>query len=384
MGLPSHPKDVAAKPKVARAFVVVARKASKKLSSVETGAILARARPDVAPAAIAKLVDSIPSASGASASPKKTTPKAPFTAHGPSRKMIIVNFGPGNNVPGPHWEFVVHGLNNALQQHERKPRLQTGSCNYGGWSLNFDDVPNEGDLNVVRGWLTASYPDLARSIVADPPMSKSYLKLIGVPRYRNALQELTLPSDIMDAFDKSPLAAYINLAAPPRLVKESEGSTVVTAYFDIWDTSTGARSRCLHGKRVIALGRECFIRGTTPQVGVPICQKCWKWGHSTHVCRENHRCARCGQPHRTDEHRLRASCCQGQPKNDPPVPPTPAVMPCPHKHRCLACRKEGHSVTDRKCEFWYARFDRKKIESLYAKVRVIQQRGRTTSNIRTF
>jgi hypothetical protein len=59
MGLPSHPKDVAAKPKVARAFVVVARKASKKLSSVETGAILARSRPDVTPAAIAKLVDSI-------------------------------------------------------------------------------------------------------------------------------------------------------------------------------------------------------------------------------------------------------------------------------------------------------------------------------------
>jgi hypothetical protein len=245
-------------------------------------------------------------------------------------------------------------------------------------------VPNEGDLNVVRGWLTVSYPDLARSIVADPPMSKSYLKLVGVPRFRNALQELTLPSDIMDAFDKSPLTAHINLAAPPRLVKESEGSTVVTAYFDIWDTSTGARSRCLHGKRIIALGRECFIRGTTPQVGVPICQKCWKWGHSAHVCHENHRCARCRQPHRTDEHRLRASCCKGQPKNDPPVPPTPAVMPCPHKHRCLACRKEGHPVTDRKCEFWYARFDRKKIEALYAKVRVIQQRGRTSSNTRTF
>jgi hypothetical protein len=110
---------VAAKPKVARTFIVVARKASKKLSSVETGAILARARPDVAPAAITKLVDSIPSASGASASPKKTTPKAPFTAHGPSCKMIIVNFGPGNNVPGPQWEFVIHGLNNALNQHER-------------------------------------------------------------------------------------------------------------------------------------------------------------------------------------------------------------------------------------------------------------------------
>jgi hypothetical protein len=129
----------------------------------------------------------------------------------------------------------------------RKPRLQTGSCNYGGWFLNFDEVPNKGDLNVVHGWLTASYPDLAWSIVANPPMSKSYLKLIGVPRFRNALQELTLPSDIMDALDKSPLTAHINLAAPPRLVKESEGSTAVTAYFDIWDTSTGAHARRLHG-----------------------------------------------------------------------------------------------------------------------------------------
>jgi hypothetical protein len=328
---------VAAKHKVAHTFDIVACKASKKLSSMETSAILAQARPDVAPAAIATLVDSIPSASGMSASPKKTTPKAPFTAHGPSRKMIIINFGPRNNVPGPHWEFVIHGLNNTLNQHEQKPRLQMGSCNYGGWSRNFDDVPNEGDLNVVHSWLTALYPDLTRSIVADPPMSKSYLKLIGIPHFWNTLQELTLPSDIMDALDKSPLTAHINLAAPPRLVKESEGSTVVTTYFNIWDTSTSARARCLHGKRVIALGHECFIRGTTPQVGVPIYQKCWKWGHLTHVCRKNHHCARCRQPHRTDEHCLRASCCQGQPKNDPPIPPTPATMPCPHKHRCLAC-----------------------------------------------
>ncbi|TEB25029.1 hypothetical protein FA13DRAFT_1796709 [Coprinellus micaceus] len=246
------------------------------------------------------------------------------------------------------------------------PKAEGGGT--GSRSLNFDDVPNEGNLNVVCGWLTVSQPFAVHC--GRPSNVEELSQAHRCPPATGTLQELTLPSDIMDALNKSPLAAHINVAAPLWLVKESEGSTtvngdylstVITAYFNIWDTSTGARARCLHGKHIIALGRKCFIRGTTPQVSVPICQKCWKWG------RENHHCARCRQPHRTDEHRLHVSCCQGQPKNNPPIPPTPVTMPCPHKHRCLACRKEGHSVTDCECELWYAWFDRKKIESLYAK-----------------
>ena len=89
----------------------------------------------------------------------------------------------------------------------------------------------------------------------------------------------------------------------------------------------------------------------------------------------------CSGPHSRDEHRDHAQCCKGHPKNKPhPIPPTPEGLPCPHIFRCPNCRKEGHPADSQRCEFWRARWDRAKIDALYAKVRGLQNRGRRNAN----
>ena len=59
--------------------------------------------------------------------------------------------------------------------------------------------------------------------------------------------------------------------------------------------------------------------------------------------------------------------CKGNPKADPPVPPTDSLVACPHKYRCPNCHGE-HSVMDKKCPFWRHKFDRAWIDAKYLEV----------------
>ncbi|KXN86164.1 hypothetical protein AN958_10466, partial [Leucoagaricus sp. SymC.cos] len=92
--------------------------------------------------------------------------------------------------------------------------------------------------------------------------------------------------------------------------------------------------------------------------GVPVCQRCWRWGHSTRTCKSQApRCPHCAGPHSEANHRSLASCCRGNPTANPPVPATMEGAPCPHTARCVNCSGE-HSASDCKCPYWWHRFDR--------------------------
>ena len=72
--------------------------------------------------------------------------------------------------------------------------------------------------------------------------------------------------------------------------------------------------------------------------------------------------------------------CKGNPKAKPPVEPTAAGTPCPHKLRCVNCKGE-HSAEDRKCPFWKKKFDREWIDAKYKEVRSSPlRRSRSPSN----
>ena len=71
-----------------------------------------------------------------------------------------------------------------------------------------------------------------------------------------------------------------------------------------------------------------------------------------------------------------------KPKQLPkPIPPTAEeIKVCPHRVRCINCRKEGHDAESSNCPFWYARFNRGQIDALNKQVRDRQDRGRLQSN----
>ncbi|CAA7265981.1 unnamed protein product [Cyclocybe aegerita] len=89
---------------------------------------------------------------------------------------------------------------------------------------------------------------------------------------------------------------------------------------------------------------------------VPLCQRCWKWGHPTFACKAKQlSCTICLGPHKQKEHHQHAGCCKGNAKVKPPVLPTPRDQPCPHKGHCVNCHKD-HTANSALCKFWAHRY----------------------------
>ncbi|KAF9439625.1 hypothetical protein P691DRAFT_627609, partial [Macrolepiota fuliginosa MF-IS2] len=102
---------------------------------------------------------------------------------------------------------------------------------------------------------------------------------------------------------------------------------------------------------------DCLIKGAKVHTGSPQCQWCWKWGHPSDACRRPAiHCPICAGPHHRDLHCTMSSCCKGNPKASPPIPPTPADMACPHVHSCINCSTQ-HAADNRCCPYWHHHFN---------------------------
>ncbi|KXN85881.1 hypothetical protein AN958_10779 [Leucoagaricus sp. SymC.cos] len=131
-----------------------------------------------------------------------------------------------------------------------------------------------------------------------------------------------------------------------------------TVWFDVIDSQLGAVAKHLINSSFQFGLASCPVRPAQSHASVPVCQRCWHWGHSTHACRSQApRCPRCAGPHSEANHCSITGCCRGNPTANPPVPATMEGAPCPHTARCVNCSGE-HSASDRKCPYWRHRFDR--------------------------
>ncbi|PPR07657.1 hypothetical protein CVT26_001603 [Gymnopilus dilepis] len=156
---------------------------------------------------------------------------------------------------------------------------------------------------------------------------------------------------------------------PPAFTSRKKLLTHPGAYFNIWDSQSGSRTKELIGKPFMFRTHKLVIEAARANPGTPLCTRCWRWGHPAIACRAAQpKCARCAGPHTEDQHRHHAGCCKGDASADPPVAPTPAGQPCPHTKRCPNCGR-NHSAYERACKFWSHRFDREWFVAKYAEVR---------------
>ncbi|KAF8961243.1 hypothetical protein BDZ97DRAFT_1664522 [Flammula alnicola] len=155
------------------------------------------------------------------------------------------------------------------------------------------------------------------------------------------------------------------LAGPPRVIRNSKASSTAHAFFEIYDSQSGQRAKRLINKTFMFRGRVILIRPAVASVGVPLCTRCWRWGHPKTSCKACQPiCARCSGPHELEVHRIAASCCKPHPEAKPPTKGTPLASLA----RCPSCHKD-HWASSSHCSFWRHRFDRPWIEAKYAEVR---------------
>ena len=203
------------------------------------------------------------------------------------------------------------------------------------------------------------------------PQSKSYLKIVQAPAFRNPSlpptpANSTTMEDVLKAMSDSPMRQIFDekLAGPPRVARVANKSSEATIYFEIWDSQTGFTASKLINKKIPILHRVGIIVGASAErgAGAPFCDRCCRFGHTNQGCRAVAPvCPRCTGPHTGPEHRMFAGCCKGA---------DPTVTTCPHRHldRCVNCGGP-HAATDRRCIFWKNVHDRRKIEEMYREVR---------------
>ncbi|PPQ92896.1 hypothetical protein CVT25_010498 [Psilocybe cyanescens] len=128
---------------------------------------------------------------------------------------------------------------------------------YNGYAVPTDKVPSERNTEILRGAVTAHFKTHYKFTPwVGMPTSKSFLRIVDVPRFQGThydLDHLTEREEVASALKASPIWTSSHIpCGDPRVVRTSKASTTATAFFDIWDTTSGARARQLVDKQVPA------------------------------------------------------------------------------------------------------------------------------------
>ncbi|CAA7270005.1 unnamed protein product [Cyclocybe aegerita] len=306
-------------------------------------------------------------------SPHRSVPS--FTSEGPTRKQVLVSFG---GTPPDLTKFftesAVRAANGYLRDGRSMLKVTSIVRAYDGLSLVTPAVASPSDLDILRNFIRESLPTGTPFEVA-LPSSTSFIKILDVPYFDP--KGLKITQEALEKALRTSVHAevFAYLSTKPRIDRNSAHSTSCTVYCNIWDSQQGTRAKKALGQPIFLAGRSCAIRPAARHTGVPLCQRCWKWGHPTVACKAKQlSCPICSGPHEQKEHRQHAGCCKGNAKAKPPVPPTPRDQPCPHKGCCVNCHKD-HAANSASCKFWAHRYDREWIMAEYRQTNVGKPAG---------
>jgi len=205
---------------------------------------------------------------------------------------------------------------------------------YNGYSLTTSQVTNVKDLELIRSAVTPLLP-MGLQYWVGLPTSTLFLKIVNVPYYSNLVDKVkTTVAEVKAAIAASPLAENFKYAAEPCIVRNSDASTTAKVYINIWDSQAGTCARGIIDKPLLFGTCSCYVCTATTNAGAPLCQQCWRWGHTIGGCKVPQLCcSHCTSPHESESHRHVYRLCKGNLKAKPPVQPTAADQPCPHLAR---------------------------------------------------
>jgi hypothetical protein len=181
------------------------------------------------------------------------------------------------------------------------------------------------------------------------PQSIAHLIMKGFDYYTNVYnrrpEDILTGEQIMERMQGVDQFRGLECVRPPAVVRSKGSNDMAIAFVDVWDSKNGIRTKELVNKVYHIGGKLIKLEYARQREFVPQCQNCWSWTHGTSRCRINHqRCARCGQPHKTENHDLFATCCGAVKKT------ADYTGVCAHPLKCINC-KGSHLASDSKCVY---------------------------------
>ncbi|KAF7761128.1 hypothetical protein Agabi119p4_10537 [Agaricus bisporus var. burnettii] len=298
---------------------------------------------------------SAPSVSFRAPSAPRKRRQGKHTAHGASRRAIILT--PPADSPVTAASFtpeVINNLNRLLKSDVKSDVILThASVEGNGICVAASRVPSPAEISFVLKHVRRIFPSPNIPIGHSPITSTSYLKIVDIPHVPASSKEWALKQHeaFISALNKSPVGASLAklIKHKPRFMRASPHSDSCWAWVDIHDTVSGSNARTYISKFVSIGGTNCQIKGARPHSGSVHCARCQRWGHHSDQCRAKcARCPLCSGPH-TEANHLK---CVDAKRVD--------LRQCAN---CTAAKrpadKRSHSSTDSKvCLFWKNRFDR--------------------------
>jgi hypothetical protein len=236
------------------------------------------------------------------------------TTHGPSRKEVVVITSPPTHWPD---KPVVGPLNSYLGTHGRAIQAVTETRNHlRGLALVCDVLPVEANIQVMHAYFDTAAKRIREDNTTETRVevgsSKSFLLIPDFPYFGAKLTYDTkgepvpvTPLQVKEILLASKWKDTIDLyqGAMPRLVRNSRKSDTCTVSFDIYDSRGGHHLRSLKGRSFMLGHITLTIQPAEKRVGVPICPRCWRYGHCTPVCPfKTQLCAICAGPHQSEHH----------------------------------------------------------------------------------
>ncbi|KAF7773638.1 hypothetical protein Agabi119p4_5805 [Agaricus bisporus var. burnettii] len=298
---------------------------------------------------------SAPSVSFRAPSAPRKRRQGKHTAHGASRRAIILT--PPADSPVTAASFtpeVINNLNRLLKSDVKSDVILThASVEGNSICVAASRVPSPAEISFVLKHVRRIFPSPNIPIGHSPITSTSYLKIVDIPHVPASSKEWALKQHeaFISALNKSPVGASLAklIKHKPRFMRASPHSDSCWAWVDIHDTVSGSNARTYISKFVSIGGTNCQIKGARPHSGSVHCARCQRWGHHSDQCRAKcARCPLCSGPH-TEANHLK---CVDAKRVD--------LRQCAN---CTAAKrpadKRSHSSTDSKvCPFWKNRFDR--------------------------
>ena len=303
---------------------------------------------------------------------ERKKPRIQSTTKGPSRKHIIIPMSAVNTTSFmKNSSGHVANINRELRSAKTDVLVDYIRSDSTGIIIITNKVGQQSDLSIIDRYIKNSTDVNALQVENSRlPMSKSYLKITGIPYFphQNSTEKLT-SLDVETILKQNHIFDNISLASKPRVIKVSPKSDMAIVWIDIWDVQSGKNAKILINRCFNIGNYIATIRGANMNPGVPQCKNCWKWGHSTFPCRiQGAKCVKCNGPHKSEHHREFGWCCKANNKINPPRLETKKGEPCPHVFKCSNC-KGDHQADSNTCPFWRHRFHREWHVKKYAEIR---------------
>ena len=183
-------------------------------------------------------------------------------------------------------------------------------------------------------------------------MSKSYLKIIGIPFFPHAnSQEKLISNDIEMFLKQNHIFENISLASKPRVIKVSPKFDMSIVWIDIWDVQSRSNAKMLINRCFNVGSYIATIQRANVNPGVPQCKNCWKWGHTTFSCRvQGSKCIKCNGLHKSEHHQKFGWCCKANTKINLLRLETKKGEPCLHMFKCSNCQGD-YQADSNQCPF---------------------------------